>query len=364
MVLVVAGIIAAGGISIALTPGPHQNATTVTSSSQNADTIIQNSTTTTNTSGCAVKVDQNFTVGSRLLYEGEIAYDPTNALLYVSSPSTGSIYAISATNGSVKAKISGLGSPGDLAYDPSNGGIYYSNISSDTVSVLNTTTNAVVANITLGNGPSQLAYDPLDQEMYVSVAGTENGYSITGSGVFAISDTSNVTKISQTPFPDEIAFDAKDGFMYVANGGDNETIFNATNNLFAGMVFLPQTSGYSHVSYEPVNGNLYFANYGSNAIIVVNGTENSHPSYSILNNILTNVSIPYAPSAMASYPAGGSIWIGTNATGGILSIISGSSDTATNFHIHFTPTSFAFDATNKEMFVLSLPNQVLGLSCG
>jgi DNA-binding beta-propeller fold protein YncE len=164
-----------------------------------------------------------------------------------------------------------------------------------------------------------------------------------------------------------MAYDGKNGNMYLAHtDGNNETVIDSRKNSFVGIVFIRGYNGFGLATYDEANGNLYFASYGNNTVVVVNGTTNSHIVYSIMNSVISKITIPYASSALGYDPANESVWVGTNATGGILSVISSSTNKASNFHLRFIPTAFAYDSTNQEMYVVSLPNEVLGLSyhCG
>jgi DNA-binding beta-propeller fold protein YncE len=153
--------------------------------------------------------------------------------------------------------------------------------------------------------------------------------------------------------------------MYVANlAADNETIIDSKSNSVAGYVSIQGYHGFGLITYDWANGDLYFASYGNNSVVVVNGSVGSHSGYGITNNMTGSIAISYASSALGYYPVDQSVWVGTNATGGILSIISGPSNTVSNIHLHFAPVAFAYDPANKEMYVVSLPNEILGLSYG
>ena len=259
----------------------------VTASFYSSVVIIINSTTNTIVGTIPVGLDP-----------AGIVYDPSNGFLYVANWGAATISVINGTSNTVVATID-LGSPPipnsnipsgllygpvGMAYDPNNGYIYVttnivwssSSPFGNVVFVIDSKTNRVVGKINVGPGPAGIVYDPDNGYIYVAITGLDIGnlplYFSAGPGdtVSVINPRTNtvVDTITVGKGPFWIAYDPKNGYLYVTDTGSNEvTVIDGRTNTVIGTI--PVGSEPAGIVYDPDNGYLYVVNYGSDSISVI-----------------------------------------------------------------------------------------------
>ncbi|MEM0156342.1 MAG: YncE family protein [Thermoplasmataceae archaeon] len=211
-----------------------------------------------------------------------ITYVPYNHELYVENYGTSNISAISSADNNVVATISLPGSPQFSAYDPQNQALYVSGLQDGVgvIWVLNVTTNGNIStiNLPLLNAiPYGLAFDPYNG--YIYVTDNYNNY------VYVLSPSGTVVDTIDTgQGPYGIALDPVNKMMYVSDNDINSKIyrypkeFNITiinTNTNSPVKSVVPGSYPEGVAYDPVNGYIYVANSGSANISVLNPTTES-----------------------------------------------------------------------------------------
>ena len=216
-----------------------------------------------------------------------IIYDPLNGYIYIADDYANTVDVLDPMNNSIIATISVGLYPYYITYDPKNGYLYVTNNGDYTVSVIDPSTDKVIATI------------PLMPEIGpIYIPGTLGGY---------------------IPGPAGIAYDPKNGYLYVANEGfDNITIIDPSTNKVIGAIQL----GHSPwgIAYVPSTGYLYVtAGTYSGVVYVIN------PS---TNQVIATIPVGRYPWGIAYDPENGYLYVtdqGYSGNGNVTVI-----DTATN----------------------------------
>jgi YVTN family beta-propeller protein len=278
-----------------------------------------NQTTSSSTCQAIGRVNSTISTGGNTI-GGPIAYDSHVNEIYATGTSfnyqgpgqSNSVYVINPSTNSSIATIAVGTEPTDIAYDPSNYNLYVTNFGSNSVSVISDSTNKLIGNISVGVGPIRITYNPYNQNLYVS-----NRNSGTVSVINGTTNTivSNIT-VSSSPF--EIAYDSFNHDLYVTDGAQsNVTIINSSN-IVVGNFSIGQGSGM--IAYDSVNNDLYFFPQDSQVLYIINGSN---------NKLVGNISGISDLNAITYNPANNDIYVAGNASGGFLTVISGSSNAST-----------------------------------
>jgi YVTN family beta-propeller protein len=241
-----------------------------------------------------------------------IAYDSANNYIYVANSNSSNVSVINGATNSVIARISVWSGEDGMAYDSVNNYIYIANGGSNNVSVINGVTNTVIANIFVGALPEGVAYDPSNNYVYVGHGAYPQtlGLSIL---VFVINCASNTVianiSVGSRGWPDAIAYDSSNNYVYVANGGSNNVsvINGATNAVIASISVGSEPYA---IAYDSGNNYIYVCN-GDN-VSVINGATNS---------VIASISVGSEPYAVAYDPSNNYIYV-ANFDSGSISIIS------------------------------------------
>lgn len=148
-----------------------------------------------------------------------------------------------------------------------------------------------------------------------------------------------------------IAYDsAKDDFYVVNNnfyGLETNSSYNdvylidGSTNRPSNME-IPVGSEPADIAYDPDNGNLYVANYGSNSVSVINGSTNT---------VTGNISVGSGPMRIAYDPYNKDVYV-SDARSGFVSVIDTASEiVSATVSVDGTPTTLQYDALNHEMYV-------------
>jgi 40-residue YVTN family beta-propeller repeat len=113
-----------------------------------------------------------------------------------------------------------------------------------------------------------------------------------------------------------IAYDPSNGYLYVADYGSDtvSVIDGATNTVIAKITVGIYPKG---VAYDPSNGYIYVTDYLSNTVSVINGANNT---------VIATIPVGSAPTGIAYDPSNGYIYV-TNSLSGTVSIIATSVST-------------------------------------
>ena len=208
----------------------------------------------------------NFTVGFSPV---GIAFDPANGYLYITQQADNStaVYDPSSTGSPVTTIAVGL-QPLAALYDPDNSEIYVANAQSWNVSIINPTIELATGSIPVGNGSIALGYDSAAKELFVANDLSNN------TTIVSTLTNSSVGSIPGV-HPAGIAVNPDLGVAVISEQGANEeTIVNVTNNSVVASV--PDGNGPVGVAWDATNGFEYIAD-GDSANVTVLGTPTIPP---------------------------------------------------------------------------------------
>ncbi len=133
---------------------------------------------------------------------------------------------------------------------------------SDNLTRFNASTLAPIVPFRLSTSPSAAAYDPDTATMDVALADADQVVEVN------ISSARFERSIPVGSDPDALVFDPVDGEVYVANGGSNTvSVLNATG--LVGTV--PVGADPTALALDPSSGNVYVASLGNSTLTVVSG---------------------------------------------------------------------------------------------
>jgi YVTN family beta-propeller protein len=279
----------------------------------------------------------------------DIAYNPTNDAVYVTSANTG----VSIINGATGKLITKLNIATndffqDVAYDPANGNMYVANSNPGTVSVISSSTNKVISTIKTGSSPQHIAFDATDNNMYIFVSTKSTTTHVPFVAVISSTTNNVLAKVKLTSSPGSytgasLAYDPASSSMFVSDGSGNLYIVN--NNAIVttlpvtvtGMVFNPSNNylyavganqvyvigsgdsiattistpgSYLNAAYDSVNNDVYV---GGSTVNVINAA-----------SMLTAQVTTGAPGFVVFDPAGGYIYASLMQSPGSLDVITSS----------------------------------------
>jgi len=138
-----------------------------------------------------------------------------------------------------------------------------------------------------------------------------------------------------------IAYDPSNGYIYVANyGSGTVSVINGKNNTV--IATIPVGSDPMGVAYDSSNGYIYVANWYSGTVSVINGT-------TVIANILVVKGPEEGPGEVAYDPSNGYIYVtiyGSN----LVSVINGTTVIA-NIPVGIGPWGIAYDPSNGYIYV-------------
>jgi len=220
-----------------------------------------------------------------------------------------------------------------------SGGILRSPNATGTVRVAGAPNTVVVPSIGVGSGPTGIAYDAMNGYLYVANYGSDNVTVIDSAN-----NTVVVPSIGVGSGPTGIAYDATNGYLYVANSGSNNvTVIGSANNA----VVVPSIgvgSGPTGITYDATNGYLYVANSGSNNVTVIDSANNTV--------VVPSIGVGSAPVAIAYDPSNGYLYAANSGSGNV-TVIDGASNSVVvpSIGVGSGPTGIAYDATNGYLYV-------------
>ena len=179
-------------------------------------------------------------------------------------------------------------------------------------------TGSVTSTMILGlpSTPVAMAFDPKNGNMYVANSGV-NEFSAFISVINGNTHTITAT-IPVGTFPTGIAFDPKNTDIYVANSASGTvSVINSTTNTV--MYTIPVGLEPWSVSVDSATGNIYVTDIQNNQTSVINGTT---------NNVITTIPVGGYPVDGVYDPANGDIYIVNSGTNTV-SVINGLTNTIT-----------------------------------
>jgi YVTN family beta-propeller protein len=216
-------------------------------------------------------------------------------------------------------------------------------------------TNCVVGTIPTGSGSgalgSDIAYDSANGLLYVSSSDLDSW------GVTVINGSTDtiVRTIPDSGRPIALAYDARNGDIYVANwAGNNVTIIDGMTDEVVGSIPLPPQQyniGPSQIVYDPFNGFLDLVEVPlSNppAIEIIDGST---------NQIVASLNFSVNEDAIATNPVNGEIYAASGGTEEFdfnLDVLNGSTGSLiSSLPLNGTAASILYDTGNGQVYVVA-----------
>jgi DNA-binding beta-propeller fold protein YncE len=255
-------------------------------------------------SGSTGKLIKEIDVDTNDFHE-DVAFDPSNGNAYVADTNPGEVSVISGPKNTLVSTIKTGGFPQHIAYDPADGNMYVfvstkSSSISPYVSIVNSNTNKIESKISLALGSgsypeASFLYNPSNEAMLLS----------DGSGaIFVITNGALVATISETVTG--MAFSPSNEEVYAV--GSNVVYAIDSSNSIVATISTPGT--YVNLVYDQVNNDVYV---GGSTVNVIN-TENS---------VVTSVDTGSSGYVIFN-PAGGNVYASLQTVPGSIDVISSS----------------------------------------
>ncbi len=241
------------------------------------------------------------------------AYDPYNQELYITNYFSDNVTVINAFSNISVANISVGSDPLGITYVPYNHDIYVNNYNSNNISIISSVSNTVVANISLPGNPRYSVYDPQNETLYVS------GFNY-GTGAVWIINVTNNTIVSTPGIPPSntrgLAFDPYNGYVYIAESSDNAVLALSPSGAIEAYISVGQDP--HGLAFDPINRMLYVTDYDFNSLISGNPKEYNVTIINTVNNTVVKSVVPGSlPDGVAYDPANGYIYIANYGSGNI-----------------------------------------------
>jgi YVTN family beta-propeller protein len=267
------------------------------------------------------------------------------------------VYEFSPQDNSVTAVANLSSASSDIVYDSLDNSFYVASYGlANSVIVINASKNyQVIKTIPLTGSPSALAFDPDKNEIYVS--------SYESKTVFVINGSTNeeISAIGTNLNPAEFVYVSQNKEMYLSTVSFNTSrsevdVLNTTTNSINSRILLAG-NGYSLITYDHANGDLYLASSLSNNITIISTKS---------NEIIGSAVVPYDPSAISYDPTNLDVYVATNATGGAIYVIDSAYNTV-NTPVSgiggIVPLAFTYDSHNGILYLTSSnTNEIIAIS--
>ena len=275
-----------------------------------------------------------------------VVYDGVSGDLYVPywNGINGYQYNVSVVNGKSGALITslpvGLVTLG-IAFDASNANIYVSNDYSDNLSVIDGATNSIRDSIPTGVYPADIGYDPTNHQTYLAAGGLN---------ITAINGTTNRVGARTNGAAGPIAINSQNGTVYVGEQGDI-TVIDSRTNTVTGHFGLPTpfVGIPTAIAYDGLNHCLYVAYFGLSDLAVVDTSTGSFvTSISMWSG---GYDISYAPSNGDLYVTHYGTLSGSKWTNNV-TVVDGSTNTVVaSVPVGGASVAIAFDDVNGYLYV-------------
>lgn len=266
----------------------------------------------------------------------------------------GTVYQ--AAEDGINSSLSVGGIPNGIVFDPSNGNLYVANFGPGTVSVINGSSNSVIETIDLNYpvSPWDVSYDPNNGHIYVS--DTKNGavsvVNTTDDTVLAtVAVGDDMLSGDHDDRPNGLAFDPYNGYMYVAMYGSGYLAeVDPEKNILVGNAPIGQdafvNSGLWGLAFDPADCNFYASNEVENTLTVVNAVSNS---------LVSTISTGRSPNGVAVDINQGSSYgdvLVANYAANTVSVFNASSNTMIQtINVGQNPDGIAFDPNSGDFYV-------------
>lgn len=275
-------------------------------------------------------------------------YDPSTNDVYVSDWSGGNAGAVSLVSVPLDVVLASIpvgDGPFQPALDPANGYLYVSNYGSDNVSVIAGANRTLIDSIPVGSQPEPAAVDPLTGQVFIANSGAGTVSVIDGS-------TDRVSQILEVGgMPTTPTFDPSNGDMYLPTGGAVDVIAPSSAKVVASI----PVGGNPAVLYDPVNNQLYVANFGSASVSIIDGAT---------DRVTSTLAVGMFPTVPVLDPVTGEVYVVNDGSSNV-SVISGLTDTiVATIPVGLGPESPAYDPGSGNLVVPDAGSRNLSIVSG
>src|SRR5205807_24321 len=234
----------------------------------------------------------------------------------------------------VVAKITLDINPGALLYNPFNHHMYVT--SANGVNVIDETSNKLLTTIPLNN-VGALAYNPSNHNVYI--AGRQTICIIDSSTNKVTGQFSGVSRFN-------LAFDSNKSYLYASDDYANTVlVVNTLSGKLIKSVPVCQWCDPSGMAFNPGNGRIYLANFGTGKVSVISDTT---------NNIAATITVGNNPFGALFNPLNQKVYI-SDYSSAILSKIDPATNTViANLSAGNGPWNIALDTVNGLLYITNL----------
>lgn len=238
---------------------------------------------------------------------GQALFDQRNGEVFVFNLLDNTASILNGTTNNVARTVPAGSGPDVAALSLSSGDIYVTDANSNQVTVLDGTTGATLATISTGPSilPQGIAYDPRNGFLYVANSGTYPNATYQNSNTVSVINgrtNSLIATIPDTFAPLDTSFllfdvfDPQTGYVYVSDEGHGIQVLNPETDAF--VADIPTDANYV-LTYDPVNGVLYSFGYSAGPGLP--------PTVAIIDTATNSVARSIALPASCVIPGSGTV---------------------------------------------------------
>ena len=311
-------------------------------------------------------------------------YNPSNNSTYVTNPYSKTISIVS--DNKVIETISLNFNPWNMAYDPHNSNVYVSTFfNNNSILILNNNNN-ISKTIDGFSHPNDIAYNPDTKSMYITNTNLDNYNTSSSISVINVTDNSlsSPLLLEKNYLPTKIIYNPINHYMYITEGSyiidENKIsknrllVLDVLNNTIVDEISLPGL--YSNaITYNPFNGYVYVgsSNMGEELTITENESNNdkdtnldkTYPIKNITQGVISIINsttntivgtipnIGYEPSDLIYNPKNNMLLMTDLYTNSVKLIDSKTNNVITTIAVGSNPTSLAYNYDNGMVYVVN-----------
>ncbi len=272
------------------------------------------------------------------------AVDSATGMIYIANRGTANVTEIgSATNRSSGDIVTGL-APEASALDAADGNLVIADAATGSLTLVNATSWKVVGSVPVGSDPDAVLYSGGSKQVVVANAGSDN-LTILNARTLAL-----VKSLPVGADPSSIAYDAPAAMVYVTNTlSGNVSKVNLTCDCMSPSM---TTGGAPYPAFfDAVNGDLYVGGVVPSELTV----------YGSSGGPLANISVGAEPSAIATDPSTGYLYVANFASNSVTVVNASSQSDVTSLAVSAGPDALAFDPATDGVYVADLSSNSLSV---
>lgn len=263
-----------------------------------------------------------------------VAYDSLRHLVYASNSVSTDVVVIDPSSHRIVGKVDGFRAPYGLAYDPLADELFVGNFGDYSLSVVDLTTNETVASIP-DVLPWTILFDNRSGDIFVGTNGS----------LEVISGRTNAIVANVTGFGSLVptALDSARGRLFVITWGLAASLVAINTDDFSILWNVSVAiQGVNAVGVDPVNGDVYVGAW-QGTVTVFDGSD---------GEFLTNITGPNFPIALVFDPANGYIYVADYGSEANLWVVDTSTKTIVQtMDLWDSPNAMVYDPGDREIFI-------------